>query len=110
MQADWRKSPNESAPDQFGIADEDGKVNHRLDIKGTLLEGRFGYRYVADGGFVAGIFLAITHHNNKVTDRDSVLEAEEGDHIAGVAEHDAYSLSRRSTSMGAPGFELGWAF
>jgi hypothetical protein len=111
IQADWKKNPNEKAVDQFQAVDEDGMVNHRLDITGTLIEGRCGYRYVSsDIGIVAGIFLDVAHHNSKVTDRDSVLEAEDSDHIAPVAESDAYAISRRLTSTLAPGFELGWAF
>lgn len=110
LEADWRKSPDARENVPFGVTDEDGKTNHRLDIKGTLVEGRLGYRYVADAGFLAGIFIDVAHHNNKVTDRDSVVDSKEGDYISQVSEREASILSRRVTSTPAPGLEFGWAF
>lgn len=108
VSAEWIKEPwlekNSKAPE----TDLNGKVHHHLNLSGTTVSGRLGYRYVADSlGFAAGIYLKLRHFQNHIADQ-KLTEREH--YETDIAYHDRISLKRRMMSTLLPGIEFGWAF
>lgn len=104
----WTKDPYSDGQVSRSGMDENGKIRQYLEMSGTSLGFRTGYRFVADSpGFMVGIYLKLRHFQNQVKDQES--KKDEPFRVA-ISKEDSGALKRRLMSSMLAGIEVGWAF
>lgn len=89
--------------------DDLGKVHNYMDVSGTAVNGKVGYRYIAkDLGLTAGLFLKLRHFQSAVKKNEASPDKRYAKNPLG--QNDKSVLKRRLMTTLLPGFELGWAF
>lgn len=108
METHWNRTPDGSLTLNSGVTrDEDGRVFHSIDGRGTTGHARAGYRYVAESWpFAAGAFAGVRHFNNEFKDNKDDLEKG----AAATPDADLQAMKRRFTTGLELGLELGIAF